>query len=39
MAGRTNKAIAIEFCITKKTVEFHLDRIYQDWHTNPPDGV
>jgi DNA-binding NarL/FixJ family response regulator len=28
LAGRTNKAIAAEFCITEKTVEFHLDRIY-----------
>lgn len=26
--GRTNKAIAAEFCITEKTVKFHLDRIY-----------
>jgi DNA-binding CsgD family transcriptional regulator len=28
LAGRTNKAIAYEFNITEKTVEFHLDRIY-----------
>jgi DNA-binding NarL/FixJ family response regulator len=28
LAGRTNKAIAAEFRITEKTVEFHLDRIY-----------
>lgn len=27
-AGRTNKAIAAEFWITEKTVEFHLNRIY-----------
>ena len=27
-AGRTNKAVATEFRITVKTVEFHLDRIY-----------
>ena len=28
LAGRTNKVIATEFWITKKTVEFHLNRIY-----------
>lgn len=28
LAGHTNKSIAYEFCITEKTVEFHLDRIY-----------
>jgi DNA-binding NarL/FixJ family response regulator len=28
LAGRTNKAIAAEFRITEKTVEFHLDHIY-----------
>jgi len=28
MAGRTNKAIATEFRISEKTVEFHLDNIY-----------
>jgi len=28
LAGRTNKAIAAEFRVTEKTVEFHLDRIY-----------
>ena len=28
LAGRTNKAIAAEFWITEKTVEFHLDCIY-----------
>lgn len=28
LAGQTNKAIAAEFWITEKTVEFHLDRIY-----------
>jgi len=28
LAGRTNKAIAAEFWITEKTVEFHLDHIY-----------
>ena len=27
-AGRTNKAIAAEICITEKTVEFHLNQIY-----------
>ena len=28
LAGRTNRAIAAEICISEKTVEFHLDRIY-----------
>lgn len=28
IAGRTNKAIAAEACITEKTVEFHLSKIY-----------
>ena len=28
LAGRTNKAIAAEFWITEKTVEFHLHNIY-----------
>jgi DNA-binding NarL/FixJ family response regulator len=28
LAGRTNKAIAAEFCITEKTIEFHLDNLY-----------
>jgi DNA-binding NarL/FixJ family response regulator len=28
LAGRTNKAIAAEICITEKTVEFHLAKIY-----------
>ncbi|HET6594345.1 MAG TPA: LuxR C-terminal-related transcriptional regulator [Anaerolineales bacterium] len=28
LAGRTNKAIATEICISEKTVEFHLNKIY-----------
>ena len=28
LAGRTNKAIAAEICITEKTVEFHFDKLY-----------
>ena len=28
LAGRTNKSIAAAMCISEKTVEFHLDRIY-----------
>jgi DNA-binding NarL/FixJ family response regulator len=28
LAGRTNKAIATEICISEKTVEFHLTKIY-----------
>lgn len=28
LAGYTNKAIAAEISISKKTVEFHLDKIY-----------
>ena len=28
LAGRTNKAIAAEFGITEKTIEFHLDNLY-----------
>ena len=28
LAGRTNKAIAAQFFITEKTVEFHLAHIY-----------
>ena len=28
LAGRTNKAIAAEICISEKTVEFHLAKVY-----------
>lgn len=28
LAGHTNKSIAAEIYISKKTVEFHLDNIY-----------
>lgn len=28
LAGQTNKSIAAAMCISEKTVEFHLDRIY-----------
>jgi DNA-binding NarL/FixJ family response regulator len=28
LAGWTNKAIAAHMCISEKTIEFHLDRIY-----------
>lgn len=28
LTGRTNKAIAVELCITEKTIEFHIDHIY-----------
>ena len=28
MTGRTNKAIASEIYVSEKTVEFHLDNIY-----------
>jgi DNA-binding NarL/FixJ family response regulator len=29
LAGKTNKSIAGEICISAKTVEFHLDNIYK----------
>ena len=29
LAGKTNKGIASEMCISTKTVEFHLDNIYR----------
>jgi len=28
IAGKTNKVIAGEICISEKTVEFHLDNLY-----------
>jgi two-component system, NarL family, nitrate/nitrite response regulator NarL len=28
LAGQTNKAIAAKMCISEKTVEFHLNKIY-----------
>jgi DNA-binding NarL/FixJ family response regulator len=28
LAGRTNRSIAVTMCISEKTVEFHLDRVY-----------
>jgi len=28
LTGRTNKDIAIQICVTEKTVEFHLAHIY-----------
>jgi two-component system NarL family response regulator len=28
LAGKTNKAIASQICVSEKTVEFHLDNIY-----------
>ena len=28
LIGATNKAIAMQICVTEKTVEFHLDHIY-----------
>ena len=29
IAGKTNKAIAGELCVSEKTVEFHLDKTYR----------
>lgn len=29
LAGKTNKAVAVQLCISEKTVEFHLDNIYR----------
>jgi len=29
LLGRTNKAIAIQICVTEKTIEFHLAHIYK----------
>jgi two-component system, NarL family, nitrate/nitrite response regulator NarL len=29
IAGKTNKGIGGELCISEKTVEFHLDKIYR----------
>lgn len=28
LAGQTNRAIAAEICLSEKTVEFHLSKIY-----------
>ena len=28
LAGQTNKAIAAQICVSEKTVEYHLDRVY-----------